>query len=75
MKQRVKLAVAAMKCAGCVSAIEKALGAEANVATANVDLATKTVLVETSLSQAALAKVIKTAGFEVTNVTIDSGSI
>lgn len=72
MNERIKLSIPTMKCAGCVNAIEKALGAEVAVAKANVDLTTKTALVETTLSQAVLAKVINSAGFEVTKFTIDN---
>lgn len=75
MNERVELSIPTMKCAGCVNAIEKALSTEAAVAKANVDLTSKTALVETSLTHEALANVVKTAGFEVSNFTTLVGEL
>jgi copper chaperone len=69
MSNEIKLSVPAMMCGGCVSSINKALDAEAHVVSANVDLPTKTVLVETDASAAFLIDTLKTAGYEATEVS------
>ena len=69
MNNEIKLSVPAMMCGGCVSNINKALDAEAQVVSANVDLPTKTVLVETDASAAFLIDTLKTAGYEATEVS------
>lgn len=69
MSNEIKLSIPAMMCGGCVSSINKALAAEAQVVSANVDLPTKTVLVETDASAAFLIDTLKTAGYEATKVS------
>jgi len=69
MSNEIKLSVPGMMCGGCVSSINKALDAEARVVSANVDLPTKTVLVETDASAAFLIDTLKTAGYEATEVS------
>ena len=58
-----------MMCGGCVSSISKALDAETRVVSTNVDLPTKTVLVETDASVAFLIDTLKAAGYEATEVS------
>ena len=68
MNQINRLAIPGIKCAGCVAAIEKALGAEAGVIRSEVDLETKTATVESNVSLAVLITAIKAAGFEATEL-------
>jgi copper chaperone len=59
----IKLNVPDMSCGHCVSVIEKAVkGADAK-AEVKVDLASKTVTIESSLPPAVLAKAIAAAGY------------
>jgi len=68
MKQIIRLAIPGIKCNGCVTAIEKALGDETGVINSEVDLETKTATIESSVSLAVLVDTIKTAGFEATEL-------
>jgi copper chaperone CopZ len=69
MSNKIKLSIPGMKCNGCVSAIEKALADEPGVIQSEVDLATKTALVESDVSLSVLSDAIKTAGFDATELT------
>jgi len=69
MSNKIKLSIPGMKCNGCMSAIEKALADEPGVIQSEVDLATKTALVESDVSLAALSDAIKAAGFDATELT------
>jgi len=69
MSNKIKLSVPGMMCGGCVSSINKALDAEAQVVSSNVDLPTKTVLIETDASAAFLINTLKTAGYEASEVS------
>jgi copper chaperone len=69
MSNTIRLSIPGMKCGGCVSAIEKALGDEAGVISSEVDLATKTAVVESDVSLTVLSDAIKAAGFDVTELT------
>lgn len=69
MSNEIKLSIPGMKCNGCVSAIEKALADEPGVIRSEVDLATKTALVESDLSLSVLSETIKAAGFDATELT------
>ncbi len=66
MSNKIKLSIPGMKCNGCVSAIEKALADEPGVIQSEVDLATKTALVESDVPFSVLSGVIKAAGFDAT---------
>jgi copper chaperone CopZ len=69
MSELIKLSIPGMKCGGCVTAIEKALGDEVGVIKSEVDLATKTALVESDVSLSVLSDAIKAAGFDATELT------
>ncbi len=69
MSNTIRLSIPGIKCGGCVSAIEKALGDEAGVIRSEVDLATKTALVESNVSLTVLSDTIKAAGFDATELT------
>ena len=68
MSNIIKLSIPGMKCNGCVSAIEKALGDQAGVIKSEVDLASKSALIESDTSLATLVDAIKTAGFDATEL-------
>ena len=68
MSNTIKLSIPAMKCGGCVSAIEKALGNEAGVIKSEVDLASKSALIESDISLGDLVAAIKAAGFDATEL-------
>ena len=69
MSNTVKLSIPGMKCNGCVSAIEKALGEQVGVIKSEVDLETKTAVVESDVPLAVLSEAIKVAGFDATELT------
>jgi len=71
MNQIIRLAIPGIKCNGCVSAIENALGGETGVIKSEVDLETKTAMVESNVSSAVLIDTIKVAGFEATELVGD----
>jgi copper chaperone CopZ len=64
MKQNIRLAIPGIKCKGCVAAIEKALGNEIGVDKVEVNLESKTALVESNNSPAVLIEAIREAGFD-----------
>jgi Cu+-exporting ATPase len=68
MSNTIKLSIPGMKCNGCVSAIEKALGEQAGVIKSEVDLASKSALIESDASLVDLLDAIKTAGFDATEM-------
>jgi len=68
MSNTIKLSIPGMKCNGCVSAIEKALGEQAGVIKSEVDLASKSALIESDASLVALLDAIKAAGFDATEL-------
>ena len=68
MKQTIRLAIPGIKCNGCVTAIEKALGDESGVIKSEVDLETKIATIESSVSLAVLVDAIKAAGFVATEL-------
>ena len=71
MSGKFKLSIPGMKCAGCVSAIEKALGNEVGVIRSEVDLESKSAIVESDTSLVALVSAIKAAGFEANELAAD----
>ncbi len=71
MSKEFKLSIPGMKCAGCVSAIEKALGNEAGVIKSEIDLESKSAMVESDTTLAALVSAIKAAGFEAIELAAD----
>jgi len=71
MSKKFKLSIPGMKCAGCVSAIEKALGNEVGVIKSEVDLERKRAMVESDGSLVALVSAIKAAGFEANELAAD----
>ena len=68
MSDTVKLSIPGMKCNGCVSAIEKALGDQAGVIKSEVDLASKSASIEYDNSLVVLLDAIKVAGFDATEL-------
>ena len=68
MKQIIRLAIPGIKCNGCVTAIENALGGETGVIKSEVDLETKTATIESNVSLAVLVNAVKSAGFEATEL-------
>jgi len=68
MSNTIKLSIPGMKCNGCVSAVEKALGDQAGVIKSEVDLASKSALIESDASLVALVDAIKAAGFDATEL-------
>ena len=68
MSNTIKLSIPGMKCNGCVSAVEKALSEQAGVIKSEVDLASKSALIESDTSLVALLDAIKAAGFDATEL-------
>lgn len=64
MTETVRLSIAGMMCAGCVSSVEQALQAVAGVETANVNLAERTALVTGTAEPEQLRIAVKQAGYE-----------
>lgn len=73
MSNTIRLSIPGMKCGGCVSAIEKALGKQAGVISSRVDLETKTALVESDIPVSGLSDAIKAAGFATTEMSAERG--
>ena len=63
----LSLKVSGMTCGGCINAITRAIQAEDPQAKVQADLGTKTVSLETTLSQAQASQLITDAGFPVAN--------
>jgi copper chaperone len=61
------LKVSGMTCGGCINAVTRAIQSQDPQAKVQVDLATQTVNLETSLSAAQAAQIIADAGFPVSN--------
>jgi copper chaperone len=61
----LSLKVSGMTCGGCINAVTRAVQAEDSGAKVQVDLATQTVTLETSLSPEKAAQLITDAGFPV----------
>lgn len=68
MSNTIKLSIPGMKCGGCVSAIEKVLDNEAGVIKSEVDLASKSALIESDTSLGIVVAAIKAAGFDATEL-------
>ena len=64
MSQKYQLSVNGLSCAGCVSAVEKALAAVAGVEKASVNFAEHTAQVEGNVSLEPLLAAVKNAGYE-----------
>lgn len=63
-RQRIRLSISGMSCAGCVAAVEDALRAAPGVEKASVNFAEHTAEVEGTASAAALIAAVKEAGYE-----------
>ena len=76
MSKEIRLSIPAMKCNGCVTAIEKALqeamSDEIGIDRAKVELQTKMASVETDVAASVLIDALKSAGFDATEVAADS---
>ena len=59
------LKVSGMTCGGCINAVTRAVQAQDPAAKVQADLATQTVLLETTLSLAQASQAITDAGFPV----------
>lgn len=68
MSKNIRLSIPGMKCNGCVSAIKTALSDEIGVTRADVELETRTALVEMNSELSVLLGALKTAGFDATEV-------
>ncbi|MDD5393984.1 MAG: heavy metal translocating P-type ATPase [Thiothrix sp.] len=64
MTTPIRLSIAGMMCAGCVSAVETALQSVPGVTEANVNLAERTALVQGNPDPAVLLQAVKKAGFD-----------
>lgn len=62
-EQTLRLSITGMMCAGCVSAVEKALQSVTGVHQANVNLAERTAMVTGDIEPNALLKAVKEAGY------------
>lgn len=62
-EQTLRLSITGMMCAGCVSAVEKALQSVTGVHQANVNLAERTAMVTGDIEPNALLKAVKKAGY------------
>jgi Cu+-exporting ATPase len=69
----VRLGVQGMNCASCVGRVEKALAGVPGVSAASVNLATgrATVKADDEVPEAALARAVRAAGYEVGEVQVD----
>ncbi|MBU3550190.1 heavy-metal-associated domain-containing protein [Polynucleobacter sp. MWH-Berg-3C6] len=63
----LSLKVSGMTCGGCINAVTRAIQAQDPGAKVQADLATQTVSLDTTLSQAQASQLITDAGFPVTN--------
>ena len=73
MSNTFRLSIPGMKCAGCTSAIEKALDEQIGVISSQVDMETKTAVVECDITIGVLHETIKSAGFEGTGMSAEQG--
>lgn len=64
MTETVRLSIAGMMCAGCVSSVESALQQVAGVATATVNLAERTALISGTAPAEDLVLAVKQAGYD-----------
>ncbi len=64
MSEPVRLSIAGMACAGCVSAVENSLKEVPGVVEANVNLGERTALVEGDVDAAELVAAVKKAGYD-----------
>ena len=69
MSKKIKLLIPTIKCAGCVSSVEKALKDESGVLSVQVDLESKSAVVDAEISTADVISKIKTAGYDATEIT------
>ena len=65
----LSLKVSGMTCGGCINAVTRAIQAQDPQAKVQVDLASQTVNLETTLSEAKASQLISEAGFPVSNLT------
>ncbi len=76
MSKEKRFSILAMKCNGCVTAIEKAIqeatSDEIGPDRVKVDLGTKVAWVETDVAASVLIDALKLAGFDATEVADDS---
>ncbi len=71
MSNTIRLSIPGMRCGGCVSAIEKTLSNEVGVLMSEVDLASKSPLVESDNSLAVLVGAVRAAGFDTSELAAD----
>lgn len=60
----IRLSIAGMTCAGCISAVESALSSVSGVEQANVNLAERTAMVQGDVDPERLKKAVQEAGFD-----------
>jgi len=68
-KQSYRLSISGMSCAGCVSAVEKALNSVQGVETAVVNFAEHTASISGDVSADVLIKAVKGAGYDAAELT------
>ena len=61
----LSLKVSGMTCGGCINAVTRAIQSQDPSAQVQADLATQTITLETTLSQAQASQLITDAGFPV----------
>ncbi|MBU3549457.1 heavy-metal-associated domain-containing protein [Polynucleobacter sp. P1-05-14] len=64
----LSLKVSGMTCGGCINAVTRAIQAQDPKAKVQVDLASQTVNLETTLSEAQASELIVEAGFPASNL-------
>jgi copper chaperone len=65
----LSLKVSGMTCGGCINAVTRAVQSRDPQAKVQVDLASQTVKLETTLSEAQASQLMVEAGFPVSNLT------
>ncbi len=68
MTKIYQLSIPAIKCNDCVAIIKLALDKAPGIHKSEINLETKSALVEANITQARVLKVIKSAGFEATKI-------
>ena len=71
MSSQIRLSIPAMKCDGCVKAIEKALGEVVGDTAVDVDLPTRMATVGADAGLPELVSALQSAGFEATEVAAE----
>lgn len=68
-----RLKVSNMNCDGCVANIQRALEADANISSFQIELSDKLVTVNSELEEQVVAQIIKDSGYDATPYTDKKG--